>query len=153
MVSHVQIQRGQCAREQCRARGVSASCRRQIESRLDQRRSGDHEAITAIRPSRRSALRALSGKIGRADCLPGIAHQGHGLGETRNRVAHGRLAIISGVMPRVFVSSVVDAPAEKVWASDYSAIRKGLRRHRWTRIFTDTEIRESPIRGHSGIRV
>jgi hypothetical protein len=46
-------------------------------------------------------------------------------------------------MPRIFVSSVVDAPAEKVWASDYWAILKGLRRHRWTRIFTDTEIEKA----------
>ena len=56
------------------ARCVSASRHREIESRLDERRSGDHKIIETIWPSGCSTLRAVSGQKRGADCVSGIAH-------------------------------------------------------------------------------
>src|SRR5439155_1687121 len=62
---------------------------------LDERRSGDHETIAAIWPPRRATVRALPGKIRRADRVPGIAYQEYYSGETRNRAPRSRCGMIS----------------------------------------------------------
>ena len=62
--------------------------RRQIEGRLDERRSRDHKIIATIWPAGCPIIRALPGQNRGTDCVSGIAHQEYHPGKTRNHHAH-----------------------------------------------------------------
>jgi thiol:disulfide interchange protein DsbD len=87
LVSHLQIQRAQRTRERGRARRVPNPRRDQIESRLDQRRSDNHEIVATIWPAGCPIIRALSGAIGSADCLSRVVDQKYVAGKTWNTPA------------------------------------------------------------------
>ena len=74
LVYHLQIQRSDRSRKRRRARRISAQRHREIESRLDERRSGDHKNFETIWPPGCPILRALPG--GRiSHHISGVAHQ------------------------------------------------------------------------------
>src|SRR4029077_4937220 len=93
LVSHLQVQREDRARSSAGAGSVPAARRCEIESRLDQWRPGDYEITSTIWPARCPIIRALSGQIGRADCISGIAHAAYLTRQTRNHHNYRRFTI------------------------------------------------------------
>src|SRR6266446_8266233 len=84
LVSDLQVQREKRARERPCPGSIPAARGCEIEGRLDQRRPGHHEITSTIWPAGCPIIRALSGQIGGADCVSGIAHQKYPTRQTRN---------------------------------------------------------------------